>query len=155
MAMQAENSTSGVSATAPIATTNYADRQPKRVVGELIKRLIHREMVDERRQDFRYPYPFLVGLTPVDTGGAATAESPVVVVGKNLSERGLGFFHERPLPCRRAIVTLEDESGYTAGLLIDIAWCRFTSQGWYESGGRFLKVVPDHTDSSSATDAQR
>ena len=27
------------------------------------------------------------------------------------------------------------------GFLIDLTWCRFTRQGWYESGGRFLESV--------------
>jgi hypothetical protein len=65
----------------------------------------------------------------------------LVVVGKNLSEEGLGFYHQQPLPYRRAIITLEDNSGRSVSLLIDLSWCRFTRQGWYDSGGRFLEIV--------------
>jgi hypothetical protein len=64
------------------------------------------------------------------------------VVGKDLSERGLGFYHQAPLPYRRAIVTLEDASGRVVSLLMDLSWCRFTRHGWYDSGGRFLKLIP-------------
>jgi hypothetical protein len=28
------------------------------------------------------------------------------------------------------------------GVLVDLKWCRFTRHGWYESGGRFLQIVP-------------
>ena len=65
----------------------------------------------------------------------------LVVVGKHLSERGLGFYHPKPLPYRRVIASLES-NGLWLGFLIDLKWCRFTRQGWYESGGRFLEVVP-------------
>ena len=120
----------------------------------LVERLFPQPPMNERRGEFRYPYPFLVTLTPVDgegtvfdgEGGKVTAlpEDSMVVVGKDLSERGFGFFHEHPLPYRRAIVTLSDNSGYSVQLLIDLAWCRFTTQGWYESGGRFLEVTSEY-----------
>ena len=63
------------------------------------------------------------------------------MVGKHLSERGLGFYHPQPLPYRRMIVSLEGPRGDWFGFLIDLTWCRFTRQGWYESGGRFLESV--------------
>jgi hypothetical protein len=40
------------------------------------------------------------------------------------------------------IVALETAGGDRLRLLIDVTWCRFTEQGWYESGGRFLQTVP-------------
>ena len=39
------------------------------------------------------------------------------------------------------IVSLEDQRGGWFGFLILLGWCRFTKQGWYESGGRFLEAV--------------
>ena len=129
---------------APTPPAPGFDRPSKREVRVLIEHLFPQPSVDERRAEFRYPYSFLVALTPVDGEGGkdiTLSEGSVVVVGKDLSERGFGFFHEHPLPYRRAIVTLSDNSGYSVRLLIDLAWCRFTTQGWYESGGRFLEVV--------------
>jgi hypothetical protein len=96
--------------------------------------------IRERRSEHRYPYPYLVYLTPIDKDGLPEGES-VVVVGKHLSEHGLGFYHPKPLPYRRMIATLEAADGEPASFLIDLAWCRFTRHGWYESGGRFLEVV--------------
>jgi hypothetical protein len=96
----------------------------------------------ERRGEQRYPYPYLVRLTPVAADGVTAVGESLVVVGKHLSERGLGFYHPRPIAFRRVIASLETTSGARLGFLIDLNWCRFTRQGWYESGGRFLRAVP-------------
>jgi hypothetical protein len=53
----------------------------------------------------------------------------------------MGFFHQQPLNDRYAVATLQDNSGRSMSLLLDVSWCRFTSYGWYVSGGRFLRVV--------------
>ena len=95
----------------------------------------------ERRREIRYPFPFLIHLTPVGEDGATPCGESVVVVGKHISERGLGFYHPRPLPNRRVIAALEGPRGESFGFLVDLSWCRFTRQGWYESGGRFLESV--------------
>ena len=120
-------------------------RPSKREVRVLIEHLFPQPPSSDRRTEFRNPYPFLVALTPVDGEGTDLSEDSVVVVGKDLSEHGFGFFHREPFPYRRAIVTLSDSSGYSVRLLIDLAWCRFTTHGWYESGGRFLEVVSEST----------
>ena len=96
----------------------------------------------ERRSGARYPYPYLVRLTPVRPRDEVPAGDPVVVVGRYLSERGFSFYHPKPLPFRRVVATLETASGTRLGFLLDVTWCRFTRQGWYESGGRFLGVAP-------------
>ena len=95
----------------------------------------------ERRRETRYPFPFLVHLTPVAEDGTTPCGESVVVVGKHISEKGLGFYHPKPLPHCRMIVSLEGPQGNWFGFLIDLHWCRFTRQGWYESGGRFLESV--------------
>jgi len=99
----------------------------------------------ERRQETRYPFPYLVHITPVDADGAPVASSTLVVVGKHLSEQGLGFYHPKPLPFRRVIASLEN-NGHWVGFLVDLKWCRFTRQGWYESGGRILETVRSPMD---------
>jgi len=95
----------------------------------------------ERRRDSRYPFPYLIHLTPVGNDGMTPEGETVVVVGKHLSERGFGFYHQAPLPHRRMIASLETKQGHWLGFLIDLNWCRFTKGGWYESGGRFLQAV--------------
>ncbi len=102
----------------------------------------------QRRSRRRYPYPYLVYLTPVADDGVTPQGESVVVVGKHLSEGGLGFYHPEPLPHRRMIASLETTGGKWIDLLIDISWCRFTREGWYESGGRFLQAAPTPEESS-------
>lgn len=104
--------------------------------------------LSERRCSRRYPYPYLVYLTPVAPDGLTPEGDPIVVVGKHLSERGFGFYHPKPLPFRRMIATLEASNGVRLGFLIDLTWCRFTRHGWYESGGRFLQAVPSPVSTS-------
>ncbi len=103
--------------------------------------LYPRNELGERRRANRYPFPYLVHLTPVDDDGLTPVGETIVVVGKHLSESGLGFYHPKPLPHRRMIVSIETTGGGWLAFLIDLSWCRFTKQGWYESGGRFLQAV--------------
>lgn len=110
-------------------------------VWNLLGALYPRGNLVERRGEQRYPYPFLIHLTPVAADGVSPEGEPVVVVGKHLSERGLGFYHPKPLPYRYMIASLEANGGERTAFLIDLSWCRFTRQGWYESGGRFLRTV--------------
>jgi hypothetical protein len=111
-------------------------------VWRLLGALYPRGDLVERRMDHRYPYPYLVYLTPLADDGVTAQGDPVVVVGKHLSEHGLGFYHPKPLPHRRMIVSLEAAGGTRMHFLIDLTWCRFTRHGWYESGGHFLRPVP-------------
>jgi hypothetical protein len=106
----------------------------------LLSTLYPKQDFMERRHETRYPFPYLVHITPVAADGVTPEGETVVVVGKHLSEQGLGFYHPKPLPYRRVIASLEN-NGRWAAFLIDLKWCRFTRQGWYESGGRILESV--------------
>jgi hypothetical protein len=96
----------------------------------------------ERRRDQRHPYPYPIYLTPVGSDGETPAGPSLVVVGKHLSERGLDFYCHEPIPHRRVIASLECGKDSWVGLLLDLTWCRFTRFGWYDNGGRFLRVAP-------------
>jgi hypothetical protein len=108
----------------------------------LLSTLYPKTQIIDRRRETRYPFPYLIHLLPMEDDGTTPCGEGVVVVGKHVSERGLGFYHPEPLPYRRVIASLESGSGQWFGFLIDLNWCRFTKQGWYESGGRFLESVP-------------
>jgi hypothetical protein len=97
----------------------------------------------ERRGEQRFPYPYLVQLTPVAPDGFTRVGRSVVVAGKHLSERGLGFYHQQPLPFRRMIASLRGPAHCSMHFLIDVTWCRFSGQGWYDSGGKFLRAALD------------
>jgi hypothetical protein len=107
----------------------------------LLSTLYPKVAVVERRRETRYPFPFLIHLTPVGEDGMTPCGENIVVVGKHVSEWGLGFYHPRPLPHRIVIASLEGPRQGWYAFLLDLRWCRFTRQGWYESGGRFLEAV--------------
>ena len=98
----------------------------------------------ERRREPRYPFPHLIQLLPAGRDGRPLANhDPIVVAGKHLSDRGLAFFHQMPLPYRRVIAVLDGREGRKFRVLLDLTWCRFTQLGWYEGGGRILQLVEE------------
>jgi hypothetical protein len=122
-------------------TPNPVESNVSQRVGSLLAALYPQGAIVDRRREVRYPYPHLVYLTPLAEDGVSPHGDNIVVAGKQLSENGLGFFHQQPLPYRRMIVSLDQGRGQWLGLIIDLSWCRFTKFGWYESGGRLLEVV--------------
>jgi hypothetical protein len=134
-------SASGFRSLDRIASKPTVDPEIRSGIQSLLASYYPDGLVVERRRERRFPYPHLVYLTPVEEDGATPAGEPIVVIGKHLSEGGLGFFHQQPLACRQAMVSLEMANGQWFGLVIDLTWCRFTRHGWYESGGRFLRAV--------------
>ena len=95
----------------------------------------------ERRDGARFPYPRLIRLSPLATDGKVASRAPVTVVGKHLSEDGLGFFHNAPLPDRQMLAQLDLPGGGTGTFQIVLRWCRFIRDGWYESGAKLVRVV--------------
>jgi hypothetical protein len=114
------------------------DELVRNQVRHLLQRSTGELVFHERRQDRRFPFPALMTLYSAD---APKSAPPLVVVGKDISDRGLGFFHQYPIHFRRAVVVCDGPSGAQVGFLVDISWCRFTRQGWYESGCRLLEAV--------------
>jgi hypothetical protein len=105
----------------------------------LLAALYPRNDVIERRRETRYPFPCLIHLTPVGPDGITPEGETIVVAGRDLSEHGVGFYHQTPLPFRRVIASVECGRGNWIGFLVDLSWCRFTRGGWYESGGRLVQ----------------
>ncbi|MCI0491411.1 MAG: hypothetical protein L0Z07_00575 [Planctomycetes bacterium] len=97
--------------------------------------------VAERRCHERLALPIPVRLTPLDHAGRPLAEQAITVVGRDISPRGLSFFHEETLTYRRAIIEVDHPELGQFSAEVDIRWCRFARRGWYESGGRLLGVV--------------
>lgn len=94
----------------------------------------------ERRRERRYPFPYPVRLQPVDAARQAIA-SPLVVIGKHITNHGLDFYCQQSIPYRRVIARFEPDPGQHVELLMTLTWCRFAYHGWYENGGRFLSAV--------------
>ncbi|MCA9156033.1 MAG: hypothetical protein KDA59_15090 [Planctomycetales bacterium] len=125
----------------PISPRGLADRD----IRDSVRMLFHYQntpsrITTDRRQNQRHPYPYPIELTPMD-GDVPLTEQTFAVLGKHLSEYGLDFYCDQPLPYRRVIAWFEPQKGRRIGLLLDLSWCRFNKFGWYENGGRFLQVV--------------
>ncbi len=95
----------------------------------------------ERRRDDRCPIPVLFKLTPLVLDGRPYPHEAAIVVGKNISRRGVCFFHEQRISHRRAILELVQPGMAEFAVEIDVTWCRFTKPGWYESGGRLVRTA--------------
>lgn len=119
---------------------DYARAALIRQIEALVARL-HPGVARERRHDERLTIPVLFRLTPLDANHEPIPSQSSIVVGKNISRRGMGFFHERPMPHRRAIIELAQPGLGSFAAEIDVNWCRFTRPGWYESGGRLIRVA--------------
>jgi hypothetical protein len=111
-----------------------------RQIEALIARL-NPKIAIERRSDERIAIPIVFRLTPLDLDRMPIESEATTVVGKNLSRRGMSFFHERPLPHRRAVLALIQPGLGDFAAEIDVRWCRFTRPGWYESGGRLVRAA--------------
>ena len=132
--------------TSPAGKSSPRDPVPtevRRLARSLLQGMYPGEMAIDYRSERRLPFPCLVQILPVEDDGVTPAGESFVAAGKSLSERGLGFFHPAPLAQRYAVVTVERTPGAQAKFLVNLDRCRFTPQGWYESGGRFVRVVSE------------
>jgi hypothetical protein len=121
-------------------------------IESLLSRL-KKKVTQERRRDEPVAIPVLFRLTPMDLDRHALEHETSIVVGKNISRRGLCFFHEWPIPHRRALIAVAQPGLGNFAAEIDISWCRFTRPGWYESGGRLVRlVIPDLEPENEAHD---
>ena len=96
----------------------------------------------ERRRQLRYPFPHPIYLTAIGADGITAEGEPIVAVGKDLSETGLGFFHAAPLPSTRMIVSLQTDNKRWLAFIIEIIRSQSIRQGWHEAAGRFVQPVP-------------
>ena len=106
-----------------------------------LRQALQRPVKFERRSYGRIPLPLLLRLTPLDQTRQRLDNLASVVVGKDISPTGISFFHEQPLPHRRAIVQFEHPEVGTFTMEIDLGWCQFTGSGWYVSGGRLIRSL--------------
>jgi hypothetical protein len=120
-------------------------------IDALLSRL-HPPVERERRQDDRIAIPVLLQLTPYGDDQRPIDHEASIVVGKNISRRGVSFYHERPITHRRALIEVADPVAGTFAAEVDITWCRFTKPGWYESGGRLIRSAVPRSDSVLSTE---
>ncbi len=132
--------------TKALGLPSYTDDAPLRhaeLVDEFrkLRKALQRPVRFERRGYGRIPLPLLLRVTPLDQTRQRMDELVMIVVGKDISPNGISFFHEHPLPHRRAIVAFEHPEVGTFTMEIDLTWCQFTGTGWYVSGGRLIRSL--------------
>lgn len=130
-----------LSGNAPLIVVPPSSERLRNVVTQAVSHAGLAGRESERRRESRFPYPRLIRLSPVAADGVTPLSENVVVVGKHLSPRGIDFFHREPLPHRRMVAWLETKGGQTHPVLVELLWCRFTKEGWYDNGGRLLRVI--------------
>jgi hypothetical protein len=108
---------------------------------EALLAMLNPGVVVERRRQERVAISVLFRLTPLDEDRQPIASQSIVVVGKNISQRGISFIHNRPFAYRRARITLVQLGLGHFDAELDIRWCRFTRPEWYESGGRLVRAA--------------
>ncbi|MEO1498190.1 MAG: hypothetical protein AAFV43_13690 [Planctomycetota bacterium] len=102
---------------------------------------------DERRRAERAVFPFRLRVAEAATGRRDAFEplpGMQFVIGRDLSESGLGFRHEIALPYRRVVLAAADErlDDLDLGdlrLEMLVRWCRFRGDGAYDSGGKIVR----------------
>ncbi len=113
-------------------------------IDQIIVQAHDERVAQERRASIRHPYPFLVRAIPADRHGNRLAEAPLTVIGKHVSFEGFGFFHTTPIAHRHVVVEFATgPQSPPIRLLMNLIWCRFLREGWYDSGGKFVQVVGD------------
>jgi hypothetical protein len=113
-------------------------------LSELIRSLIanlNPPVSFERREHSRSALPFLMKFVPLDGQGEPLYRAESVVVGKDVSERGISFYHPQPIPCRRGLLTVDHPHAGRLTVEVELQRCRFHRLGWYESGGRLVRAV--------------
>ena len=136
-----------------IATENIAVSKSNRAtltiqVEALLSRL-YPPTDRERRHDDRIAIPVLFRMTPLNSDREPLHQEHAIVVGKNISRRGVSFYHEHAITHRRVVIELADPNVGSFAAEVDITWCRFTRPGWYESGGRLIRTVMPSSESST------
>jgi hypothetical protein len=97
--------------------------------------------VVERRRWHRVPYDRLIQITPLDDSTNEPTGPPQLVTGRDISLGGVSFMHREPLACRKVACAFNPNSRSPESVVVRLTWCRFTKDGFYQSGGQFVQAV--------------
>jgi hypothetical protein len=110
-----------------------------RLVASVIATWNGRSPLLQKRRWQRILYDKPVVLTPLDEISGATKGESMLAHGHDISLGGISFTHSTPLPYRLIAVTLPRGDGRSESVVTRLTWCRFTLDGVYRSGGKFLR----------------
>jgi hypothetical protein len=137
----ASNLAASIPPPVPVAGKARVDDRVAKSVHAALAAIEPHGRVLERRRERRAPYPYPIHLTPFDGYGQPDVERTFVVIGKHLAPHGIDFYCAQPVADRRVIASLDCGRNGWIGLVVELAWCRFSRHGWYDNGGRFVGVV--------------
>lgn len=95
----------------------------------------------ERRKAKRVAIPLLIRVTPLDRQEGTPVGPTITAVGKDLGKSGIGFFHQTALPHKLVRIGFDDPQLKDISVEVELNWCRFSNLGWYESGGKLLRMI--------------
>ena len=90
----------------------------------------------ERRFELRVPF-----FRAVDFTLEGSEISPEIAFARDLSPSGVGLLHPGPVKSQEAVVSIPLENGGQVRMLVQVKWCRPCGEGWYVSGGKFLRAL--------------
>lgn len=93
----------------------------------------------ERRSDTRYAFPYPITLLPVEDALRGDARSKISAIGKHITIHGIDFYSSKPIAAKEVVCQFHSGTGSYA-LVLELSWCRHNAQGWFENGGKFLRV---------------
>src|SRR5262245_51840383 len=104
--------------------------------------------IPDRRGEPRYYCDCSARLTPLDDEEAPPCAVPphscgLPVTVKDISRSGIGLVHTEPIPWRQVLLTFDTLAGVPLQFVVRLKWCRFKSDGLYESGGPIVRVIGD------------
>ncbi|HID21538.1 MAG TPA: hypothetical protein EYP14_03960 [Planctomycetaceae bacterium] len=95
----------------------------------------------QKRKWHRVIYRKPLVIVPVNEQTGEAKGEPRIVDGRDLSLGGLSFRHVTPLPHRFVALHFRPDSQSTPWVVTYLTWCRFTTDGKYLSGGRFVRTT--------------
>jgi len=99
---------------------------------------------DDRRSESRAPLSMPVKVTPLprDPAKAELSElQPFTAYTRDISPRGVGLLHDRPIRDGEVLLTFDLLTGETVSLIADLTWCRREEDHRYSAGGEIIEVA--------------
>jgi hypothetical protein len=88
------------------------------------------------RRSHRVPFSGPLGLRGLDEA-LEPVDEPLTATARDISGDGISFRHDGPLPYRFVELTYDTARGPVTRRA-KLTWCRYSIDGFYVSGGRFL-----------------
>ena len=89
-----------------------------------------------RRLQQRHPFFHPIAIT---TGGGTRTR--ISAFSRDISPAGIGLLHSIPLDTGRVILQIPSTAGHELDISVEVAWCAPVGEGWYVSGGRFVRLL--------------